>query len=149
MSVHIRVFWGYVRGYGVSNTSHIEARYPHVEPPMPLTDTQVRHLKPRQKPYKVADGGGLYLHVTDKGSKLWRMRYRFKGREKLLAFGAYPDVSLLRAREKRQAARAFLADGIDPSAQAKADKAEQAARHEHTFANIADELMEKLRKIRT
>lgn len=113
---------------------------------MPLTDTQVRQLKPRDKAYKVADGGGLYLQVTEQGSKLWRMRYRFDGREKLLAFGAYPDVSLLRAREKRQAARALLADGIDPSAQAKADKADHAARHEHTFANIAEELMEKLRR---
>lgn len=113
---------------------------------MPLTDTRIRQLKPGEKPYKAADGEGLYLHVTPNGSKLWRMRYRFDGREKLLSFGAYPAVSLQRAREKRREAKALLADGIDPMEKAKADKAEQAARTEHTFANIAAELIDKLRR---
>jgi integrase len=113
---------------------------------LPLTDTRIRNLKPEEKPYKVADGGGLYLQVTPNGSKLWRMRYRFDGREKLLSFGAYPEVNLQRAREKRTDAKALLADGVDPSAQAKADKAEHAARTEHTFANIAAELVQKLRR---
>jgi integrase len=113
---------------------------------LPLTDTRIRNLKPEMTPYKVADGGGLYLQVTPNGSKLWRMRYRFDGREKLLSFGAYPEVCLQRAREKRTDAKALLADGVDPSAQAKADKAEHAARTEHTFANIAAELVQKLRR---
>ena len=69
---------------------------------MPLTDTQLRQLKPKDRPYKVADGGGLLIHVTPNGSRLWRLRYRFDGVEKLMAFGAYPEVSLARAREKQR-----------------------------------------------
>lgn len=113
---------------------------------MPLTDTRLRQLKPRDKAYKVSDGGGLFVLVNANGSKLWRLKYRFDGREKLLSFGAYPEVSLARAREKRGDAKTLLADGIDPSAQAKADKEEDIALNEHTFANIASELVEKLRK---
>lgn len=113
---------------------------------MPLTDARIRNLKPDVKAYKVADGGGLYVHVAETGSKLWRMRYRFEGKEKLLAFGAYPEVSLARAREKRQDAKRLLADGIDPAAQLKAEREERAVKTEHTFARIADELVEKLRK---
>ena len=113
---------------------------------MPLTDTQVRHLKSKEKAYKVADGGGLYIHVTATGSKLWRMRYRVDGKEQLLSFGAYPEVSLARAREKRQDAKALLADGIDPMAKQKADREERAALNEHTFSNISAELVNKLRK---
>lgn len=113
---------------------------------MPLTDTQIRKLKSGDKAYKVADGGGLYVHVTETGSKLWRLRYRFNGKEKLLSLGAYPDVSLLRAREKRQEAKALLADGIDPGAKQKSDREERAALTEHTFARIAAELIEKLRR---
>tara|TARA_R110002051_G_scaffold2830_1_gene14754 strand:+ start:206 stop:1399 length:1194 start_codon:yes stop_codon:yes gene_type:complete len=113
---------------------------------MPLTDTQVRHLKSKEKAYKVADGGGLYIHVTATGSKLWRMRYRADGKEQLLSFGAYPEVSLARAREKRQDAKALLADGIDPMARQKADREDRAAKYEHTFSNIAAELVDKLRK---
>ncbi|MEM6498327.1 MAG: integrase arm-type DNA-binding domain-containing protein, partial [Pseudomonadota bacterium] len=99
----------------------------------------------KEKPYKVADGEGLYLQVTPNGSKLWRCRYRFGGVEKLLSFGAYPAVSLVRAREKRFEAKKLLADGIDPRAKEKADKAEQQAITEHTFEKIANELVEKLR----
>ena len=113
---------------------------------MPLTDTQLRQLKPREKPYKVADGGGLLIHVTPNGSKLWRLRYRFDGKEKLASFGPYPEVSLARAREKRLEAKTLLADGVDPMAKAKEEKAEQAALNEHTFERIAAELVEKLRR---
>ncbi|MEL6956471.1 MAG: Arm DNA-binding domain-containing protein [Pseudomonadota bacterium] len=113
---------------------------------MPLTDTQLRQLKPKEKPYKVADGGGLLIHVTPNGSKLWRLRYRVDGVEKLMALGAYPDLSLARAQEKRQDAKALLADGIDPMAKAKVEKAEEAALSEHTFERIAAELVEKLRR---
>ena len=100
---------------------------------MPLTDTKIRNLKSKEKPYKVADGEGLYLQVTPNGSKLWRCRYRFGGVEKLLSFGAYPVVSLARAREKRFEAKRLLADGVDPRAKEKADRAEQEAITEHTF----------------
>lgn len=113
---------------------------------MPLTDTHIRNLKPGEKAYKVADGGGLYIHVAETGSKLWRMRYRFDGKHKLLSFGAYPEVTLARARERRQDAKRLLAEGIDPAAQRKADREEQAVKTEHTFAKIANELVEKLRR---
>ncbi|MDP3458179.1 MAG: integrase arm-type DNA-binding domain-containing protein [Hyphomonas sp.] len=113
---------------------------------MPLTDTQIKKLKAEPKAYKVADGGGLYIHVTETGSKLWRLRYRFEGREKLLSLGAYPEVSLARAREKRQDAKALLADGVDPVAKQKADREERAAKTEHTFSRIGAELIEKLRR---
>jgi integrase len=113
---------------------------------MPLTDTHIRNLKAGEKAYKVADGGGLYIHVAETGSKLWRMRYRFDGKHKLLSFGPYPEVTLARAREKRQDAKRLLADGIDPAVQRKADREEQAVKTEHTFSKIADELVEKLRR---
>lgn len=113
---------------------------------MPLTDLKIRSLKPAAKPYKAADGGGLYIQVTPTGSKLWRMRYRFDGKQQLLSFGAYPDVGLARARERRQEARSLLAEGVNPSAKKKADKAAAAALTEHTFARIAQELLEKNRK---
>lgn len=113
---------------------------------MPPTASHIRNLKAAEKAYKVADGGGLYIHVAETGSKLWRMRYRFDGKHKLLAFGAYPEVTLARARERRQEAKRLLAEGIDPAAQRRADREEQAVKTEHTFSKIADELVEKLRR---
>ena len=113
---------------------------------MSLTDVSLRRLKPDAKPYRQSDGGGLFVEVRPNGSKLWRLAYRFEGKQKLLAFGAYPDVTLGRAREKRQEAKALLADGIDPSAKAKADKQARLAITEHTFRNISAELVDKLRK---
>ncbi|KCZ92197.1 tyrosine-type recombinase/integrase [Hyphomonas johnsonii] len=113
---------------------------------MPLTDTRLRQLKSDAKPYKVSDGGGLYVLVNANGSKLWRLKYRFNGKEKVLSFGSYPETTLARARERRSDAKTLLADGIDPAAHAKAEKEEDEALNEHTFALIAAELMEKLRK---
>lgn len=113
---------------------------------MPFSDLQIRRLLPRDVAYKVADGGGLYVHVTPAGAKLWRMRYRFDGKEKLLPFGPYPAVSLARARERRQEAKALLADGVDPMAKRKSDDEARATLSEHTFSRIAAELIDKLRK---
>lgn len=113
---------------------------------MPLTDIQVRQLGPRETDFKKADGGGLYIFVHRSGSKLWRMRYRFNGKENVLSFGPYPAVSLARAREMRAEAKTLLAEGIDPSEHGKAMKASQAALTEHTFDKIAAELSVKLRK---
>ena len=113
---------------------------------MPLTDIQIRQLGPREADYKKADGGGLYVFVQRTGSKLWRLRYRFNGKENVLSFGAYPAISLSRARELRAEAKALLAEGIDPSAHGKAEKASQAALTEHTFAKISAELVAKHRK---
>ncbi|MFZ1980134.1 MAG: Arm DNA-binding domain-containing protein, partial [Smithella sp.] len=68
---------------------------------MPLTEMKVRNAKPKEKFYKLSDSGGLYLHVTENGSKLWRLKYRYGGKQKLLAFGSYPEISLQDARQKR------------------------------------------------
>ena len=81
---------------------------------MALTDTKVRSVKPREKSFKIADGKGLFLVVKPNGSKYWRFRYRFANKEKLLAIGIYPDVTLADARRKRDEARKLLADNTDP-----------------------------------
>jgi integrase len=100
-----------------------------------LTETRIRAARPAEKPYKVFDERGLFMLVTPSGGRLWRLRYRHGGVEKLLAIGAYPDVSLKRAREKRDDARKLLADGIDPSAKRRAEKEQQV----NTFEAVARE----------
>ncbi|HEY8682328.1 MAG TPA: integrase arm-type DNA-binding domain-containing protein [Rhodanobacter sp.] len=95
---------------------------------MPLTDKVILNAKPDVKAKKLADGGGLYIEVAPSGSKLWRMKYRYAGKEKRLAFGVYPDTSLKAAREKQGEARLMLAAGIDPSEQRKAEKTIDAER---------------------
>jgi integrase len=106
---------------------------------MPLTDAKVRALKPRDKPYRLGDAGGLYVEVATNGSRYWRMKYRVAGKEKRLAFGVYPDVSLADAREKRDAAKKILAAGGDPSETKKAEKLAQKLNAENTFEAIARE----------
>jgi integrase len=81
---------------------------------MPLTDTTVRNAKPESKPRKLADEKGLFLLIHSNGSKYWRFKYRFEGKEKLLALGIYPDVSLAQARQRRDEARKLLANEVDP-----------------------------------
>ncbi len=94
----------------------------------PLTDSAIKAAKPREKPYKLTDGQGLYLDIKPNGSKLWRFKYRFAGTEKTpLSLGAYPDLSLVKARQKRAEAREQLAGGIDPGEQRKADRQAQKA----------------------
>lgn len=111
---------------------------------MPLTDTKIRKLKPAEKQTRHADGEGLSLLLKPNGSKLWRFRYRYDGKQKDMAFGKYPEVSLAYAREKRMEAKALLARGIDPSAARAADRAEEKAINQDTFSLIASELMAKL-----
>ena len=82
---------------------------------MPLNDTLIRGLKAEARARKYSDGGGLFLFIPTNGSKLWRMAYRFEGKSKLLSFGDYPTLSLKDARERREAAKKLLAQGIDPS----------------------------------
>lgn len=105
---------------------------------LPLTDIQVKNAKPKDKDYKLADGGGLYLLVTPTGGKLWRFKYRFGGTEKLLTFKTYPEISLSEARQRREDARKLLANGIDPGAVKKALKEEHAAER-RTFEPVARE----------
>jgi integrase len=89
---------------------------------MKLTEAKAKAAKPREKKYKLADGGGLYLMVTPTGTKLWRSKYRVAGVEKLLSFGVYPEVSLAAAREKHADARKVLRSGVDPMEQRRIKK---------------------------
>lgn len=89
---------------------------------MKLTDIQIKRIKRGAKPHKVSDGGGLFLWVTPSGGKIWRWTYRHEGKEKLMSFGGYPDVSLSLARERHADARKLLASGVDPMVQRKAEK---------------------------
>ncbi len=93
---------------------------------MPLNDRVLRTSKPRERLYKLADGGGLYVEVPPSGALRWRWKYRFGGKEKRLSFGVFPEVGLKAARELRDAARRQLAAGIDPGEARKAGKAAQA-----------------------
>ncbi len=107
-----------------------------------LNDTQIRGLKPLEKAKKYFDGGGMYLLVSPNGSKLWRLVYHFDKREKSLSFGDYPTVSLKDARERREAAKKLLAQGIDPGEHKKAIVADRIAEQAHSFKNIALEWYE-------
>ena len=102
---------------------------------MELTNIAIQAAKPRQKAYKLYDEKGLFLLITPTGAQLWRFKYMFGGREKLLAVGRYPDTSLALARKNRDAARALLAEGIDPNAKRKADRLDLA----NTFEDVARE----------
>lgn len=112
---------------------------------MPLTNITILKAKPTDKPVRLFDGGGLYLEISPAGGKLWRLKYRFNGKEKRLALGIYPDVSLARAREKRHEARALLADGNDPSENRKAQKAARADRAANSFEVVAREWFAKFK----
>jgi hypothetical protein len=79
---------------------------------MPLTDVKIRNAKPTDKPFKIFDGQGLYLEVSPAGGKLWRLKYRFNGKEKRLGLGKYPEVGLSEARQERDGLRALLKRGI-------------------------------------
>lgn len=105
---------------------------------MALTDTQIRKAKQCDKIYRLSDSGGLYLQVAPSGGKLWRWKYRFDGKEKLMALGKYPDVSLAQARERHSKARQLLASGIDPMEQRKADKTAELAAVENSFKSISE-----------
>ena len=113
---------------------------------MPLTDIEVRAAKTATTPKKLFDGGGLYLRIDPKGSKLWRMAYRFEGKERTLSFGAYPGVSLKDARTRRDEARALLAGAVDPGQQRKLEKLARAVSNATTFKGLADEYIDKLKR---
>jgi hypothetical protein len=112
---------------------------------MALFDTKIKGVKPSGKQIKLFDAGGLFLLVTPKGGKLWRFKYRFDGKEKLLALGAYPEITLAEARERRDKARKQLANDIDPGAVRKAMK-EAETEETETFEVIAREWHTKFKK---
>lgn len=106
---------------------------------MPLNDRQIRNAKPQEKPYKLADGGGLYLYVTPKGTKSFRLKFRFDGKEQVLTIGKYPHVSLSEARAMAETAKTQIAQGINPAAQKQAEKQQAQEAALNTFAAVAKE----------
>lgn len=112
---------------------------------MPLTDVKVRNAKSTEKQVKLSDGDGMYLLVTPNGGKCWRFKYRFAGKEKLLALGTYPEISLADARHKRDDARKLLANNIDPSAVKKAQKSARANSDANSFEVVAREWHDKFK----
>ncbi|HYC95622.1 MAG TPA: integrase arm-type DNA-binding domain-containing protein, partial [Sphingomicrobium sp.] len=110
---------------------------------MSLTSLAVTKAKPREKQYKLSDDRGLYLLITPSGGRYWRMDYSLAGKRKTLSLGVFPDVSLARARERRDQARELVADGIDPSAYRKEAEAEAALEATSTFRFVAKEWLEK------
>ena len=109
---------------------------------MPLSDLAIRNAKSGRKLVKLSDGGGLQLLVQPRGAKLWRLAYRFDGKQKALAVGIYPVISLADARARRDAAKKLLANGVDPSTRRKLDKAANA----NSFRVVAEELLDKMRR---
>ena len=107
-----------------------------------LSDIKVKSAKGKKKPYKLNDGQGLYLQVSANGGKWWRFKYRFDDKEKLISLGTYPEISLIDARERRDAARKQVANGIDPGEVRKAQKAAR-GQVENSFEVIAREWHEK------
>lgn len=104
---------------------------------MPLSDFAVRNAKPRDKAFKLSDGGGLHLLVQPNGGKLWRLKYRFAGKEKLLSFGPYPTTGLADARRRRDDARHMLSNGADPSEQQRAERVAAETAGRNTFGLVA------------
>ena len=113
---------------------------------MTLTDVAIRNAKPGEKAIKLADGAGMFLLVTPAGGKLWRLKYRIDGREKLLAIGAYPEIGLSDARKRREEARALIAQGKDPSREKQRDKVRSRIQAADTFTAIANEYCAKRRR---
>ena len=113
---------------------------------MALTDVKIRAAKAPEKLKKLSDANGLQLFVKPNGSKLWHYAYRYSGKQKLLALGAYPDISLADARTARDAAQSLLASGIDPSEQRRIERLTKIDRNANTFDLVAAELISKKRR---
>ncbi|MDP1637899.1 MAG: tyrosine-type recombinase/integrase [Candidatus Nitrotoga sp.] len=113
---------------------------------MALSAIEVKGAKPKNKPYKLSDGGGLFMLVQPNGAKYWRMDYSFAGKRKTLAIGVYPDVSLSDARVRRDAARQQLANDIDPSAEKQTKKAAVMALTKNSFEIVGREWLSKFSK---
>jgi integrase len=113
---------------------------------MKLSDAKCRNARPKERPYKLADGHGLYLLVGANGSRLWRLDYRFDGKRLTMAIGAYPDTTLADARDARDAARKHLRDGRDPMEERKVTRTVARVARATTFGLVADELLAKLER---
>ena len=106
---------------------------------MNLNDKLIKNAKPKEKQYKIADGLGMYLLIETNGSKYWRLKYRINQKEKTLALGTYPEVSLKEARDKREEARKQLAEGLDPSQEKKLKKLQRNINNQNNFESVARE----------
>lgn len=113
---------------------------------MALTDVAIRNAKTAAKPYKMGDSGGLYLLITPAGGKLWRLKFRVAGKEKLLSIGSWPEVSLAAARKERDKAREAVAAGIDPAREKQQAKHRAKVAAANTFGEIAQEFIDKRRR---
>lgn len=113
---------------------------------MPLTDTRLKGLKPKEKPTKHSDGGGLHVLMTPTGSKLWRLSYRLDGKQQTMALGSYPAVTLAEARKQREQVKSLLAKGINPSHHAKLEQINRQSSNATTFKVVAEQFLEKLTK---
>lgn len=109
---------------------------------MALTVLAIKHLKPKEKPYRVSDSGGLCIEVSPAGGKLWRYRYEFNGKGQMLALGKFPEVSLQEARQKRDEARTLVKAGKHPTREKKAEKLRRSIEGEHTFERVARSWLE-------
>ena len=112
---------------------------------LPLTATQIKTSKPKDKDYKLFDGGGLFLLIATSGGKRWRLKYRFNNKEKIIALGTYPSISLKDAREIRDEYKSLIAKGIDPNEQKKQSKEEiniSEKKKENTFYKVSQEWLE-------
>jgi len=110
---------------------------------MPLKDTRIKNAKPKDKPYKLTDGDGMYIEIRPNGSKLWRLRYRLHGKESVFSIGKYPDVGLLKARSRREKARKLIKKGINPSIHKKQEKIKKTHESKNTFKAVAKEWLER------
>ncbi|WP_439149003.1 tyrosine-type recombinase/integrase [Sulfitobacter sp.] len=115
-------------------------------PNMPLSDIQIRNLKPKENAYKVYDFEGLFVLVKPNGSKLWQFKYRMDGKERLLSIGVYPVVTLAQARKAKEDARVMVAAGEDPSEAKQEDKRLRQEARGQTFAKIGEAFLDKQRK---
>lgn len=111
-----------------------------------LTVVQIRALKPRERPFKVSDGDGLYLLVQPSGALLWRFRYKVFGVERKLSLGSFPQVTLQQARRKRDEARSELSDGFDPAEAKRLKRLEAEHAAKTTFGSVATEYIEKMER---
>lgn len=144
--IKIRLFWVPIYGYKVPKKIAGTQKWRSFMPKriIPLSDMKIQKAKSKHKPVTLFDGGGLFLMVTPTGGKLWRFKYRFDGKEKKLAFGSYPEISLVDARKLRDEARSQIAHGIDPSAVRKAQK-QVTIEEGETFELIAREWHNKFK----
>src|ERR1700722_18595951 len=102
-----------------------------------LTNLIVMGVEPSNRPKRISDGRGMYLEISPAGGRLWRLKFRFAGKENCMSLGAYPDVSLAKARQRREAARRLIADGVNPVERRRAQKALLAESTKNSFKEIS------------